>query len=52
MSVLAYYYEHQAEIDADFEREDEMMQHVPALSTLFEKYNWVTNRDEGEHTHG
>lgn len=27
-------------IDADFEREDAMMQHVPALSDLFEKYNW------------
>jgi uncharacterized protein (DUF433 family) len=41
MSVLAYYYDHQAEIDADFEREDAMMQSVPALSDLFEKYNWV-----------
>ena len=40
MAVLAYYYDHQHAIDTDFEREDEMVKHVPALSDLFAKYNW------------
>ena len=40
MAILAYYYDHQPTIDADFEHEDEMVKDVPALSDLFAKYQW------------